>query len=66
MPAYPWLHKTVMNGNKENIAANMRVLRIEGVPYTDDDIAKANAMIDGKTEEDAVVAYLQQLGTVLK
>ena len=64
MPAYPWLAKTAANA--EDIAAKFRALRIVGVPYTDDDIAKAPAELKEKTEEDALVAYLQNLGIVMK
>ncbi|MFT5717056.1 MAG: cytochrome c oxidase cbb3-type subunit 2 [Oleiphilaceae bacterium] len=64
MPAYPWLftakveHK--ITGDK------MTALRKVGVPYTDADISGASAAVKGKTEIEALVAYLQQLGTVLK
>ena len=44
----------------------MMALRSVGVPYTDEDIAGAAKELEGKSEQDAVVAYLQQLGTVLK
>jgi cytochrome c oxidase cbb3-type subunit 2 len=64
MPAYPWLAKTAANA--DDIAAKFRALRIVGVPYTDDDIAKAPAELKEKTEEDALVAYLQNLGLVMK
>jgi len=64
MPAYPWLAKSAANA--EDIAAKFRALRIVGVPYTDDDIAKAPAELKEKTEEDALVAYLQNLGIVMK
>ncbi|MCY1532440.1 cytochrome c oxidase, cbb3-type, subunit II [compost metagenome] len=60
MPAYPWLEKTVITG--QNVDERMRALRKLGVPYTDDDIAAAPKAIEGKTEEDALVAYLQGLG----
>jgi cytochrome c oxidase cbb3-type subunit 2 len=60
MPAYPWLEKTVITG--QNVAERMRALRALGVPYTDADIAAAPKAIEGKTEEDALVAYLQELG----
>ena len=63
MPAYPWLAKTAANA--DDIAAKFRALRIVGVPYTDDDIAKAPAELKEKTEEDALVAYLQNLGLAL-
>lgn len=60
MPAYPWLQKTVITG--QNVDQRMRALRALGVPYTDEDIAAAPKAIEGKTEEDALVAYLQGLG----
>ncbi|ADP17681.1 cytochrome c oxidase, cbb3-type, subunit II [Achromobacter xylosoxidans A8] len=60
MPAYPWLEKTVITG--ENVSARMRALRKLGVPYTDEEISAAPQAIEGKTEEDALVAYLQGLG----
>ncbi len=44
----------------------MRVLRMEGVPYTDEDIAGAPAAVEGKTELDALIAYLQGLGIDLR
>ena len=45
-----------------DIQAKMRALRVVGVPYTDDDIAKAPEALKGKTELDALIAYLQNLG----
>jgi cytochrome c oxidase cbb3-type subunit 2 len=62
MPAYPWLASATVDG--ELIARKMRALRMLGDPYTDDDIAGAPATVDGKSELDALVAYLQNLGTV--
>ncbi|WP_442592416.1 cytochrome-c oxidase, cbb3-type subunit II [Parapusillimonas sp. JC17] len=60
MPAYPWLqHNSVANAD---VQARMRVLRKLGVPYTDEQIEKAPEQLKGKTEEDALVAYLQGLG----
>ncbi len=60
MPGYPWLqHNSVEN---ENVQDRMTVLRTLGVPYTDEQIAKAPEQLKGKTEEDALVAYLQGLG----
>jgi len=60
MPAYPWLqHESVA---KVNVQARMRALRKLGVPYSDADIAAAPDALKGKTEEDALVAYLQGLG----
>ena len=64
MPAYSWMNYAVMSGS--NTATKMKRLRMLGVPYTEEDIAGAKDLVNGKTEMDAVVAYLQQLGTVLK
>ena len=64
MPAYAWMNYAVMSGS--NTATKMKRLKMLGVPYTEDDIAGAKGLVNGKTEMDAVVAYLQQLGTVLK
>ena len=64
MPGYPWLEKNKVNGG--DIQARMRALRTLGHPYTDEDIANAAAAVDGKTEMDAMVAYLQGLGTSIK
>lgn len=63
MPGFPWLSKDVLDG--EVTGRKMQALRIVGVPYTDADIAGAKAEVAGKTEQEAVIAYLQQLGTVL-
>ncbi|MEO6351827.1 MAG: cytochrome-c oxidase, cbb3-type subunit II [Oxalobacteraceae bacterium] len=64
MPGYPWLSKNKLDPN--DIAPKMRALRKVGVPYTDAEIAGAAAEIDGKTEQDALIAYLQILGTAIK
>ena len=64
MPGYPWLAKTA--ARSDDIEAKMRALRSVGVPYTDADIAGARAALAGKTEQDALVSYLQVLGTALK
>jgi cytochrome c oxidase cbb3-type subunit II len=64
MPAYPWLDKTQLNA--EGVSGKMRALRKVGVPYSDEDIARAADSIKGKTEMDAMVAYLQGLGTLLR
>ncbi|MFJ4289656.1 cytochrome-c oxidase, cbb3-type subunit II [Cupriavidus sp. NPDC089707] len=61
MPSYPWLEKAALPTNE--IQARMRALVKLGVPYTEADIAKAPDELKGKTEEDALVAYLQGLGT---
>ena len=60
MPAYPWLAKAEVDG--EQTARRMRALQRVGDPYSDEDIAKAPEALAGKTELDAVVAYLQGLG----
>ena len=64
MPAYPWLEKTLVDA--EAIPAHMRALRTVGVPYTDAQIKGAAEEVKGKTEMDALIAYLQVLGTHLK
>jgi cytochrome c oxidase cbb3-type subunit 2 len=64
MPAYPWLAKDMVPANE--MPTRMKALRVVGVPYTDEQIAKAPAEVKGKTDMDALVAYLQVLGTALK
>ena len=64
MPAYPWLFTTKVDD--ASIAAHMTGLRRVGVPYTDAEIADAQQSIRGKTEIDALIAYLQVLGTAVK
>ena len=64
MPGYPWLAKTA--ASSDDIEAKMRALRSVGVPYSDADIAGSRKELAGKTEQDALVAYLQVLGTALK
>jgi len=64
MPAFPWLNDNVLDG--KDTAAKMKALRSVGVPYTDADIAGAKQAVKGVTEMDALVAYLQQLGLLLK
>jgi cytochrome c oxidase cbb3-type subunit 2 len=61
MPAYPWLERTAADAG--SVQTHMRGLRMVGVPYTDDEIAKAAEEVKGKTELDAVIAYLQVMGT---
>ncbi len=63
MPAYKWLFDNTLDG--KDTAAKMRALRELGVPYTDADIAGAQAAVAGKLEIDALIAYLQQLGTLI-
>lgn len=62
MPSFPWLFDTVISG--EQTPKKMRALRTVGVPYTNEDIADAEEAVKGTTEIDALVAYLQQLGTL--
>ena len=64
MPAYPWLAKTLLDPAES--APHMKALSYVGVPYTKEEIDKAADEVKGKTEEDAMVAYLQILGTALK
>ena len=64
MPSYPWLQEKILD--KNSVAKKMIVLRKLGAPYTDKDIENASKVVGGKTEEDAVVAYLQQLGLAYK
>jgi cytochrome c oxidase cbb3-type subunit 2 len=64
MPSYPWLFTAKID--HKVTADKMRALRAVGVPYTDEDIAGAAEAVKGKREIEAMVAYLQQLGTVLK
>lgn len=64
MPAYPWLEKNLVDA--ESLPAHMRALRTVGVPYTDEQIAKASEEVKGKTELEATIAYLQALGLALK
>ena len=60
MPGYPWLFRTVLDG--EDVAAKMQALRALSVPYTDSDIDRGRLDVFGKTEAEALIAYLQQLG----
>ncbi len=64
MPAFPWLFDAKLDG--KYTAKKMEALRLVGVPYTDDDIAGAKASVEGVSEVDALVDYLQQLGTLKK
>ena len=63
MPAYAWLAKAPASSG--DLPSRMRALRRVGVPYTDAEIAKAEDDVKGKTEQDALVAYLQNLGLAL-
>jgi cytochrome c oxidase cbb3-type subunit 2 len=64
MPAYPWLARTPADA--ADIDTKLKVLRFLGHPYADADIAGARKELAGKTEQDALIAYLQVLGTALK
>ncbi len=64
MPAYPWLASSPANA--EDIEAKMRALRVVGVPYKDEEISKSKSELKDKSEMEALIAYLQVLGTSLK
>ncbi|WP_434629781.1 cytochrome-c oxidase, cbb3-type subunit II [Chromobacterium sp. CV08] len=64
MPAFPWLAKNLVDADV--MPLKMEALRKVGVPYTDKDIAEAKAQVEGKSEMDALIAYLQGLGLALK
>jgi cytochrome c oxidase cbb3-type subunit 2 len=63
MPAYTWLERPV---DAQSMPAKMRALRTVGVPYSDEDIAQARDAVRGRTEMDALIAYLQNLGTAVR
>ena len=64
MPAYPWLETAMVN--PADVAPRMEALKIVGVPYTEAEIKAAGDEVKGKTEMEAVIAYLQVLGTAVK
>jgi cytochrome c oxidase cbb3-type subunit 2 len=64
MPNYPWLEKATIDGN--GIEKRVKAMKTLGVPYTDEQINGAAASVEGKTEMQALVAYLQVLGTMVK
>nr|VFK51932.1 MAG: cytochrome c oxidase cbb3-type subunit 2 [Candidatus Kentron sp. TUN] len=64
MPNYPWLDIALVDGHA--VQEHMGAMRMLNVPYTDEDIAMALEAVDGKTEMQALVAYLQVLGTMVK
>jgi len=64
MPNYPWLNDNILTG--ADIAKKLSVLRTLGHPYTDEQIAAAAEEVKGKTEMEALIAYLQSLGLALK
>jgi cytochrome c oxidase cbb3-type subunit 2 len=64
MPSYPWLAKTPLVPGE--VIPKMRALKRLSVPYTEQEIAQGPAELTGKTEQDALIAYLQGLGTQIK
>jgi cytochrome c oxidase cbb3-type subunit 2 len=64
MPGYPWMARAPANA--ADIEAKMRALRLVGVPYSDEEIRGAAAELQGRSEMDALISYLQVLGTALK
>ncbi len=62
MPGYPWLAEAMVDGDL--ITQKMRALQILGDPYTDQQVAAAASAVDGRSELDALIAYLQNLGLV--
>ncbi|MPS31612.1 MULTISPECIES: cytochrome-c oxidase, cbb3-type subunit II [Salinivibrio] len=65
MPGFPWLAENKLDG--ETTAAKLKLFRDQfGVPYTDEDIENAKAAVEGKTEIEALIAYLQSLGHAMK
>ncbi len=64
MPGYPWLERATVDG--AGMEKRLRAMKALGVPYTDEDINGAAEAVEGKTEMQAMVAYLQVLGTMVK
>lgn len=64
MPGYPWLEVNALDPSE--VQGKLRALRTLGTPYSDEDIEKAPSELEGKTEMDAMIAYLQRLGTAVK
>lgn len=64
MPAYPWLFETELTG--ETTTDKFAVLQMLGVPYSDEEVAQASAAVSGKLESDALIAYLQSLGSDMR
>ena len=64
MPAYPWLAQNTVDASQ--IGAHMKALSVVGVPYSAQEMAKAGEEVQGKTELEALIAYLQGLGLALK
>jgi cytochrome c oxidase cbb3-type subunit 2 len=64
MPGYPWLASSALS--PQDVIPKMRAMQRLGVPYSEQDIAAGPAMLENKTEQDALIAYLQGLGTQIK
>ena len=64
MPSFPWLAKNLADA--ESISTKLRALRLVGVPYTEKEINEAKSQLEGKSEMDVLIAYLQGLGLALK
>jgi cytochrome c oxidase cbb3-type subunit 2 len=64
MPGYPWLAETPADAS--HIQKKMEVMRLLGSPYSDEEIANSPQALEGQTELDAVIAYLQGMGTAIK
>jgi len=64
MPGYPWLETTPADASV--IQKRLEVLRLLGAPYSDEEIANAPQALEGKTELDAMIAYLQGMGLTIK
>ena len=64
MPSFPWLAKNLADA--ESISTKLKALRLVGVPYTEKEISEAKSQLEGKSEMDVLIAYLQGLGLALK
>jgi cytochrome c oxidase cbb3-type subunit 2 len=64
MPSFPWLFQNTLSG--EDTTAKMQALQNLGVPYSNEEIATARESVRGKTEIEALIAYLQGLGLAMK
>jgi cytochrome c oxidase cbb3-type subunit II len=64
MPGYPWLAKNRLD--PAEIIPKLRAMQLLAVPYSEEDVKKAPAELEGKTEQDALIAYLQGMGTQIK
>jgi cytochrome c oxidase cbb3-type subunit 2 len=64
MPRYPWLDESTIDG--EGMIKRLKAMKVLGVPYSDEEILGAAEVVEGKTEMDALVAYLQVLGTMIQ